>query len=617
MENMTQDVNFSQYDTIFCDSLQALEWAYKNGLSESAIIKTSSPALLWDKKKNIDNIEKRWTIKELEVFQNEIKKLTEIIFDKALGVVGVERELAMVVSQSASRFQKIVYKAACLNDNDFTNHRLFIYVDGKSGPAGNIMNSPWDQLLSSSNSFLKVNYTLKNDKWKMLTTRGVSYFQRYKVAGYQTIIYRLAIKLMKRLPDWLFKREVIMPNENELNIEIAYSLIMHGVKVSRVQLNALPNDNRVIPDANIEKLYKEILPIMQKIAEKWVVPSAVSIVMKLFKSHLDGELSYFGLCANEWKKVIVKNNNAKQFVLVNSPGNTKGQALAYFCRKFNIPLISSQHGVTVEISEAHKLIQNVLDNSASDIVFTYNSKIADIEKNTFFNKSTHFTVGMPKRLIRMRDMQTTSKEVTPIVYISTNLYHMGLSLAQKTDYGNAIDEQLLITNVLSKLPHKVCYKAYPEDNRRYADTDPVLMYPEKARNMNLFTNKIDMRYLISEYKVFVTSQATSTLGWPIMSGKPVIFINRKYNNPLTNEAYKSLSQGIFVFNDDENDFHKNIRDFLSLPIEEIERLWQKKKKYRKEMIRDYFTEHNNGDAGERAARVILEEPWIKSVSCKQ
>jgi hypothetical protein len=610
-------IDFSKYHTIFCDSLQALSWAYKNGLPKSAIIKTSSPSLLWDKKKNICNIEERWTIEKLTMFQNEIQKLNEIIFDKALAIDGIERELAMIFSQSAHRFQKIVYKAACLNDDDFNNHRLFIYVDGKSGPAGNIMNSPWDQLLSSSNSFLKVDYVLKNDNWTTLTTRGVSYFRRFKIAGFQTAIYRLAIKLMKILPNFLFKREVIMPNENELNIEIAYSLIMSGVKVSRVQLNNLTDKKRVIPDRNIENLYKDIFPLMQKIVEKWVVPPAVSTVMNLFKLHLDAEVNHFGLYVNEWKKVIVKNNNAKQFVLVNAPSNTKGQALAYICRKFDIPLISSQHGVTVEISEAHKLIQNALDNSSSDIVFTYNSKIADIAENTFFNKSKYFTVGMPKRLIRMRDMQTKSNEVTPIVYISTNLYHMGLSLAQKTDYGNAKDEQLLITDVLSKLPHKVCYKTYPEDNRRYADVDPVLKYAEKARNMNLFANKIDMRYLISEYKIFVTSQATSTLGWPIMSGKPVVFINRKYNNPLTNEANKSLSQGIFVFNDDDNDFHKNIREFLSQPIEEIEKLWKIKEKYRKEMLRDYFTEHNDGEAGKRAANIILKEKWIKSESHNQ
>ena len=606
--------DFSKYHTVFCDSSQALEWAYKNGLPESATIKTSSPSLLWNKNKNIKNIEKRWTAKEIALFQNEIKKLNETIFDKASGVVGVGRELAMIISQSAYRFQKIVYKAACLNDNDFNNHRLFIYVEGKSGPAGNIMNSPWDQLLSSNNSFLKVDYTLKNDKWKTLTTRGVSFFRRYKIAGYQTLIYRLAIKLMKNLPNAFFKREVIMPNENELNIEIAYSLIMSGVKVSRVQLNSLPNQKGVTPDINIEKLYKDILPIMQKKVEKWVVPSAVSTVMKLFKLNLNAEINHFGLCVNEWKKVIVKNKNVKQFVLTNAPGNTKGQALACICRQFAIPLISSQHGVTVEISEAHKLIQNALDNSASDIVFTFNSKIANIEKNTFFNKSQFFTVGMPKRLMGMRDMKTTGKELIPIVYISTNLYHMGLSLAQKTDYGNAKDEQLLIANVLSQLPHKVCYKPYPEDNRRYADVDPVLMYPEKATNMNLFAKKIDMRYLISDHKIFVTSQATSTLGWPIMSGKPVVFINRKYDSPLTSEAYKSLSQGIFVFNDDESDFYKNIREFLSQPIEEIEKLWQLKKKYRKEMIRDYFSEHNNGNAGKRAANIIIKELWIKSES---
>ena len=44
----TDTNNLSKYNTIFCDSLQALEWAYKNGLPESAIIKTSAPAMLWD-----------------------------------------------------------------------------------------------------------------------------------------------------------------------------------------------------------------------------------------------------------------------------------------------------------------------------------------------------------------------------------------------------------------------------------------------------------------------------------------------------------------------------------------------------------------------------------------
>ena len=84
---------------------------------------------------------------------------------------------------------RAMLRAVGLNDDDFNNHRLFIYVDGKSGPAGNIMNSPWDQLLSSSNSFLKVDYVLKNDNWTTLTTRGVSYFRRFKIDAFQNAIY--------------------------------------------------------------------------------------------------------------------------------------------------------------------------------------------------------------------------------------------------------------------------------------------------------------------------------------------------------------------------------------------------------------------------------------------
>ena len=183
---------------------------------------------------------------------------------------------------------------------------------------------------------------------------------------------------------------------------------------------------------------------------------------------------------------------------------------------------------------------------------------------------------------------------------------MGLALSSKTDYIKALDEQSIVLLVLSKLPHKVCYKTYPEDNRRYADPDPVLSSVKNADNIELFSDKIDMRYLISKYSVLVTTCATSTLGWPIMSGKPVVFINQKENNPLTDDAYISLSKGIFVFDGDDKDFYKKLRNFLSQPINEIERLWKEKKNARKEMIENYFSAYEGG-AGKRAAKILLKE----------
>ena len=599
-------VDLSEHDTVFCDSLQALEWAYKNGLSKSAIIKSSSPALLWGNESNIQNIEEKWTINRIEEFQSTIKKLTEDVFNIALKVKEVDRELALSVSQSAYQFQKVIYKSACLEEVDFNNPSLFIYVDGKIGPSGNIMNSPWDQLLLHNPLFSKITYNIKDDKWNVLTTKGVSFWRRFEVAGYETIIYRLIIRLMNKLPNWLFKKEILMPNENELNIEIATSLALHGVKVSKIELDFSSDSKDMELDKNTTALYNAVVPIMRKRIEAWVVPSAVNVTMELFKSHLEKQFKQFKLLANGWDKAIGKSNIKRKAVLINSPGNIKGHALSNICRKNNIPLISSQHGVTVEISKAHSMLHMLLDNSVANFMFSYNSKIVEIEKNTYFDHSKHYIVGMPLRLIRMKYKKPINQLIPQIVYISTNLYHMGSGISQKTDYGRAIDESKIVTNVLSKLPHKVRYKTYPEDNRRYADIDPVLNIVNSADNIELFCKKIDMRYLVSEHRIFVTTCATSTLGWPVMSGKPVVFINQKNHSPLTNEAHDSLSKGLFVFDDDKNNFHENLRSFLSQPINDIERLWKEKEASRKKMIRKYFTEYSSG-AGRRAAKIILRE----------
>ncbi len=608
VSHKTNLVDLSKYDVVFCDSVQALEWAYQNGLPESAIIKSSSPAMLWNQDPNVQNIESRWTIEELEKFRSTIPKLTIDIFNASLSVTEIDREIALTISQSVHRFQNIIYKAACLDESDFIDSRLFIYVDGETGPSGNMMNSPWDELLSQNPLFSTVSYTLKNDNWEVLTTKGVSYWRRFKVAGYETIIYRLAIKLMNIFPKRVFKKEVIMPNENELNIEIASSLALRGVRISRYQSDSLSNseDEDIKLGINITELYKEILPIVRKRVEEWVTPSSVEVTMSIFKSYIEQQLKQFKLLVFKWEKIITKNDKTKNIVLINAPANIKGYAISYVCRKNSVPVISSQHGVTLEISKEHNNTMPItFDNSVADIMFSYNSKIVHCEEKSYFNKSKHYIVGMPLRHTRMKSSIINNK-APPIVYISSNLYHMGLSLSKKTDYGRAIDESNIVSLVLSMLPHKIRYKTYPDDNRRYSDIDPVLNIVNKADNIELFNKKIDMRYLVFEHRILVTTCATSTLSWPVMSNKPVIFINQQQNSPLTDEAYISFSKSMFVFNDNEENFHKNLREFLSQPLSKIEALWQKKKGAREDMIRDYFSAHSSG-AGVRSAKIIIQE----------
>jgi len=50
-----------------------------------------------------------------------------------------------------------------------------------------------------------------------------------------------------------------------------------------------------------------------------------------------------------------------------------------------------------------------------------------------------------------------------------------------------------------------------------------------------------------------------------------------------------------------------LRNFLSLPIDEIEKLWEKKKDDRKHMINQFFTSSLSKNSGKIASRVISDK----------
>jgi len=601
MESINSNIDFSRYRNVFCDSREALEWAYQRGLPNDAIIRTSSPALLFSGDGNIQNVEQDWSTDKIREFHSGMLAFSEEVFNALNGVHSISRGMALGVAQEALRFQTFLYKAACLKEDDLVKKRLFIKINGYGGVRGNNMNSPWDELLINNRQFTITTYTLQDYSWAEQSIKSVSLLDRIRFSGIETIIYRIAIKLSKWIPDFLFKGEVFIIKENELIIEAAAHLLKKRISIKELKCKE-GNADISYNQPNIKKL---LLPILKSRIEPWVDPGLVNICLEHMLTQVDGTLflinKYHILWASELSHAHIKTK-----ILSSSVANAQGNALYDVCREKKIPVISVLHGVTHELSKLITVNSPFYDMAASDICLTHTDISAREQQNSLFAVGLGIAVGLPSRTLRMKKYYRTHKYDASILYVSTNLYKgclAGPVVDLHTDFNGFEREYKVASMILSMIPHKVCYKTYPEENRRFSDVDPIEQYINRANNMTLIKEKVDMRYLLSGFKVIITSGATSTLGWAVMTDKPIVFINWSTHNPLTDDAYKALNEGLFLFNGDSEYFHQELKFFLSESIDNIYKAWDKKSQNRIKMIEKYFSK-NISNIGAIAANTI-------------
>ena len=129
-----------------------------------------------------------------------------------------------------------------------------------------------------------------------------------------------------------------------------------------------------------------------------------------------------------------------------------------------------------------------------------------------------------------------------------------------------------------QIPYKVDYKPYVLENIRYLDQDPTLEFIEKYPNLNLINNKIDARFILSKYRLIITTHASSTLSWALLSEIPIIFINSENIAPLRESLKKEIKEAIFYFDENEFNHKKKLIKFLSQPIAKLEVIYKNKKK---------------------------------------
>jgi len=601
---MKNIVDLSRYNNVFCDSNDALLLANRDGLlSRNALIRSSSPALLWKKSKNIVPFDATWSTSRMKKFQSEIGVNSRKILDMCVKSDQYNHSEALTIASSFISFNKFLFKAACLNESDLTEKRLYIKINTKKSKKENRLNSPIERLLHSNKDFYIKQYFF--DEYSSNSINSTKFWTRIKFGGIETIIYRLSLVLSKLIPKIFKRRQALIVGENEILIETASNLFLKGFYVKKIHQDCKISGG----DRQAILISNEIIELVRHNIKKWVDECFVEKCLEVFLSDTTKLLNDLLLYKSNWRNILSKEAYTNNVIITNAPGSVSGFALKHVSQEMNIKVVSFQHGVTHEICEPHEEVSVHYDINSSDYMISYNDESKLIMENYNFFNASIITCGMSKRHLRVENNNLSNVSVgDSFVYLSTNLYrgNIGWFGTYDTDYQRAIKEYCLINESLSKIPYMVCYKRYPEENKRYIDKDPIIDEINRYDNIEVCDDGLDARYSLGKYKVIITSGATSTLSWAILTNKPVVLINSKNNISLRSEVLNIFSKSIFLFDDSDYDFHIRLNKFLSLPVEDIYTMWSKKKHNRQLMIKKYFNKYDNGKSGEKAGKFIYQ-----------
>jgi len=605
--------DLSKFKIVFCDDYNALMWAYQNNLSSEAIIKTYSPKIYYSDLKNVKKmnhkIDDTKNLYLINLYKEYLDTLKKNLFQH------VSRELTFFLIQKVYLFKRVIEKVSNLSIEDFDNEILFIKIKGKSGPDtelylddGNILNPPWESILKNFNNFTVIEYNAENILIKnQILEKKINILKRIKLAGIDSILFRIILRFIKFLPNIIFSKQILLFRENELIIETAYQMFLKGYYLDSIKhppnfvpTNELNNKQILLKKQFIDNL---TLNINKNYLKNFIDKNFIENTINLLNFHLAKCIILFEEKKYYFEKLL-KKINKKTIIFSNSPftGNGSGAALFNVSNKLNIPFIVFQHGVGPEIEKFDKADLLSHESNLSNLYFAFNSKSKIIADNQ--NKfSKNFVSGISSRHLRVKSK--IKNRHNSIIYISTYLPKGNFS--QDSSFYSDIDiiyfELELIKKVFSKLDNNLLYKTYPQTNLRYLDGDP-LINQLKINNIKYYNGDIDMRYMIDDFNIFITRSATSTLTWPLLSDKPLFFIN-SLKKPIDDNLKPLFKESLFYFEENDKEIYSKLYNLLTLDFDEILDIYQKKSKDRNELIHKFFTGYLF-NSGKRASKKIIE-----------
>ena len=423
---------------------------------------------------------------------------------------------------------------------------------------------------------------------------------------------------------FFWKKKFILIGDNYRLREIISHLFYNGYSPIRFDdtINKIfieCKNNVVVEEEltrNVKKLINiNIYPFLKlNLKSKSLIESIINIYTEI----ISYRISLIMFSTNKFRNLIyeLKKKNQIKFSITSVLNKDIGILLYDSLNQNNIKSFSVEHGMTTGISKDGILSQFKNETNYSDILLTYNEVSKETHIKTTNNsikvesiggsyKSKNLKFKIFKKFILKR--KYALKDDRYVLYVSHSIEPgTGKDYPFTKSNFEIFNDELMILDTLSKSNKKIIYKPHFYSEISYNKRNVLKRIVSKYDNIDMFTSDEDFRYIRSIADIIVTNSKESTLEWCIGADVPLFILDSKYYEPIEKTKVKKVfDKAFFLFNYDNDGWHRNFINKLNNPYSKIIKEWSKKSKYRK-MYDNYCLLSNKKNSGKIGSKIILK-----------
>lgn len=350
--------------------------------------------------------------------------------------------------------------------------------------------------------------------------------------------------------------------------------------------------------------------------------------------HLDAGLSWLAANARSISAGLDRlfAEGSEPVLLANGFVGPLGAATYAACRRRGIRAVAFEHGVTKGISSLAESRAEASEGNHTDVLLACAPNVARSFGTRISRGDLRFeAIGLPdqtrrllrpnlQRLFARRRLGLSLRERVAM-HVSTWPYHAnhrsGPGVASET--ATFERDSVLLREVYARLDYTTVFKQYPTQRFPFEPAYDAL-FGKLGRVIH--AKDEDFRYIRAAADVLVTGNPTSTLGWCVGAGVPMIWLESRVVTPLIDDAMRARFGAAFPTVDmDAPDWAANLLARLAAPQREIEREWRAKEAARVSLLSDAVA-GPPGPTGRRAAAIVGEivrekranEAWRRGAS---